>query len=123
MKEHTSIETLYEMAEQYIEFSCKPKSCKYKVGTILDEDKSVKWNKEEVERLNTIYEAEVRELNKRKNQLYIELVNAIQEYIIQETKVNTKQAGKIYNYLYNEHHAYGLNGVLDHLDDLLDLFM
>lgn len=33
-----TIEALYNMAEQYTNFSCKPKSNKYKVGTVLDED-------------------------------------------------------------------------------------
>lgn len=43
-----TIEALYNMAEQYTNFSCKPKSNKYKVGTIFDEDMSVKWNREEL---------------------------------------------------------------------------
>lgn len=111
------------MAEQYTKFSCKPKSYKYKAGTVLDEDKSVKWNREEVERLNKIYDDEVKELNRQKNELYIGLVNAIKMYIIQETNVSKKQADKIYNYLCNEYHSYGLRECLNQLDDLLDLFI
>lgn len=123
MQEYIPIETLYEMSEQYTKFSCKPQSRKYKLGTIFDEDKSVKWNKAEVERLNKIHDDEVKELNRRKNELYINLVNAIKMYIIQETNVSEKQAEKIYNYLCNEYHAYSWRECLDHLDDLLDLFI
>lgn len=117
-----TIETLYNMAEQYTKFSCKPKSNKYKIGTVLDEDKSVKWNREEVERLNKIHDDEVKELNRHKNELYVGLVKAIKMYIIQETNVSEKQADKIYNYLCNTYHSYGLRECLTQLDDLLDLF-
>ena len=123
IQEYIPIETLYEMAEQYTKFSCKPKSRKYKFGTIFDEDKSVKWNKAEVERLNKIHDDEAKELNKRKSELYISLVGAIKMYIIQKTNVSEKQAEKIYNYLCNEYHAYSWRECLDHLDDLLDLFI
>ena len=118
-----TIEALYNMAEQYTKFSCKPKSNKYKIGSVLDEDKSVKWNREEVERLNKIHDDEVKELNRHKNELYVGLVKAIKMYIIQETNVSEKQADKIYNYLCNTYHSYGLRECLNQLDDLLDLFI
>lgn len=116
------LSVLYDMADEYTRFSCKPKSLKYKVGTIFDEEKSVKWNKEEVERLNKKHEDEVKELNREKNLLYVNLVNSIKKYIISETKVSEARADKIYNYLYAEYHSYGLRECLCHLDDLLELF-
>ena len=81
-EECITLEKLYDMADKYIHFSCKPSSQKYKVGTVFDEDKSVKWNREEVERLNKKHEDEVKELNRKKSALYNDLVNSIQEYII-----------------------------------------
>ena len=120
---YITIEELYDMAEKYVNFSCKPKSCKYKIGTVFDEDKSVKWNKEEVERLNKVYEAEVKKLNTQKNELMINLVHSIKTYIIQETNVKKEQADKIYDYLYSEYHSYGLRECISHLDDLLNLFV
>lgn len=118
-----TIEALYNMAEQYTNFSCKPKSNKYKVGTVLDEDMSVKWNREEVERLNKIYDDEVKELSEQKNELYINLRRATNAYIIQEINVDKKKADKIFNYLCNEYYSYSFKEVLNHLDDLLDLFI
>lgn len=118
-----TIEALYNMAEQYTKFSCKPKSNKYKIGSVLDEDKSVKWNREEIERLNKIHDDEIKELNRQKNELYLRLVHDIKTYIKQETNVSEKQADKIYNYLCNTYHSYGLRECLNQLDDLLDLFI
>lgn len=111
------------MAKEYENFSCKPKSCKYKAGTVFDEDKSVKWNKEEIDRLNKLHDNEVKELNTEKNLLYTNLVKEIKSYIVQETHVSWERAGKIYNYLCDKYHSYGFIEVLNHLDDLLDLFV
>lgn len=116
------IERLYEMASEYTEFSCKPKNPKYKVGTIFDEDKSVRWNREEIERLNGIHTEEVKELNRKKNLLLANVEDAIEKYIIEETKVSKKRAEKIYRYLYEEYHSYGIRECICHLDDLLEIF-
>lgn len=113
---------LYAMANEYLSFSCKPKSQKYKIGYVFDEDKSVKWNREEVERLNKLHEEEVKRLNIQKDKMFLEWVDAVKLYIMEETKVEKNQANKIYNYLYIEYHSYGLTEVIIHLDDLLELF-
>ena len=115
-------EKLCDMANEYINFSCKPKNRKYKTGDIFDEDKSVRWNREEVERRNKLHEEEVKRLNTEKNQLFIKWIDAVYDYIIQETGVKKGKAKNIYNYLYEEYHSYGLLEVLAHLDNLLDLF-
>lgn len=115
-------ENLYGIAEEYLNFSCRPKNPKYKVGHVINENKSVKWNREEVERLNKKHEDEVKELNRQKNLLHTNLVNSIKEYIISETNVSKERAEKIYNYLYQEYCSYGLKESLTHLDDLLELF-
>ena len=115
---------LYELtdkATEYLEFSCKPSFSKYREGYVIDEDKSVKWNREEVEKHNIRYQEEVKRLNNEKNKLYTELVSTIKEYIIEETNVKKTRAEKIYNYLYEEHSGNILE-MLDYIDDLLDLF-
>ena len=53
--------------EEMANMSCKPSTTKPKTGDIIDEDKSVKWNREEVVRLQNEYEKEVKELNTAKN--------------------------------------------------------
>lgn len=123
MQTYITIEELFDMAKEYYNLSCKPKSCKYKDGTIFDEDKSVKWNREEAERLNKIHDDEIKSLNAQKNKLLVNFIHNVRTYIIQETNVTETQANKIYNYLCNEYHSYGFEECLRHLDDLLDLFI
>lgn len=117
------IDKLIFLSNNYSDFSCKPTYKKYKEGTIFDEDKSVKWNREEVAKRNLLYNDEVKNLNRQKNQMYTELINLIKRYITQETKVSDKQATKIWNYVYEEYHSYGLTECINHLDDLLELFI
>lgn len=116
------MEKLYEMADEYTNFSCKPKNPKYKIGSVIDEEKSVRWNREEIERLNNIHIEEAEELNRKKTLLRINFENAVIDYIISETKVSKDKAEKIYNYIYTEYHSYSIRECLYHLDDLLELF-
>lgn len=119
-----TLENLYDKAHEYENFSCKPAHCcKYKIGTIFDEEKSVKWNREEVERKNFEFENAVKQLNHEKNLLYTELISMINSYITVETGVSVKKSEKIWNYLYSNYHAYGLAECLNHLDELLELFL
>lgn len=113
-------EDLCDMVNEYINFSCQPENKKYQTGYVFDEDKSVRWNREEVERRNKLHDEEVKRLNIEKNRLFIKWIDAVYDYIIQETGVNKEKAKDIYNYLYEEYRNYGL--VLGHLDNLLDLF-
>lgn len=117
------IDELIFLSNNYSDFSCKPTYKKYKEGTIFDEDKSVKQNREEVAKRNLLYDDEVKNLNRQKNQMYTELINLIKRYITQETKASDKQATKIWNYVYEEYHSYGLTECINHLDDLLELFI
>lgn len=46
------IDELTFLSCRYADFHCKPNCKKYKEGTIFDEDKSLKWNREEVVKKN-----------------------------------------------------------------------
>lgn len=80
------IDELTFLSCRYADFPCKPNCKKYKEGTIFDEDKSLKWNREEVVKKN-LFMMKLKKLNRKKNQMYTELVHIIKQYIIQETNV------------------------------------
>lgn len=102
--------------------SCKPSWKKPKTDDVIDEDKSVKWNREEVIRLQNAYEDEVKKLNtaknKRRDDLYKELYKVIR-YEIKGITINDAQ--QIFQYAYNKGHSYGYNEVFNKLDELIDL--
>ena len=80
------IDELTFLSFRYTDFPCKPNCKKYKECTIFDEDKSLKWNREEVVKKN-LFMMKLKKLNRKKNQMYTELVHTIKQYIIQETNV------------------------------------
>lgn len=71
--------------EKMYSMSCKPSFARVKEGHVFDEDKSVKWNREQVELNNEKYDSEVKKLNTEKNRvrdtLLDEMYEAIVEYV------------------------------------------
>lgn len=116
------IEDLMELADAWNRFSCKPVRRKMKTGEVIDENKSVKWNRDQVCKNNEEYEQEVKRLNTEKNNLLVKFQSHCCSYIMQETGVSLEKAKKIYLYIYMEKHSYGLHEAITALDDLLVLF-
>lgn len=100
--------TILEIYQKYVnkDYQTKityPQSKDYK--HIEDEDKSIRWNREEKERLEREYEKAKEYYNidqsKLDNQLRSDMIEALQE----EYHVNEKQAEIIYGYAYSEKHS------------------
>lgn len=58
---------LVKLHESWANMSCKPDFKKLNTNHIEDENMSVKWNREYVEKQNIKYEEAVKELNRKKN--------------------------------------------------------
>lgn len=89
-----SIEEIYKELFATYGMDVRPKTKKVKEGTVIDEDKSVKWNREEVKRLNDAYVEEARSLRRKRNEKeakvreeLVEAVNAELEKSVSEETV------------------------------------
>lgn len=98
-----------------------PTAKKFPEGYIFDEDKSVKWNKEEVQRRNqeiadqySAYRAENARLN---NNLGDDVMNAL----VAEYGFSREQVLKIWGYAYNEKHSV-MNDVFNFVTELADFY-
>lgn len=109
---------------QMAEMSCRPTQQKVRADHVFDEDKSVKWNREQVELHNAAVLQEVKDLNTKKNKWRDELLEEICDKIVcdLDCRIGHNGAKKIYEYAYEEGHAYGVAEVFIHLDRLIDLF-
>lgn len=108
--------------EEMANMSCKPSTQKPRTGDVIDEDKSVKWNREEVIRLQNAYEEEVKALNTAKNKRRDDLYKELYKVIRHEAKgITINDAQQIFQYAYNEWHSYGYNEVFNKLDELIPL--
>ena len=94
-----TVEAMCEAFDKYRNFSSTPKTKIYRVGDVIDEDKSVKWNREEVQRLKDLRFEEVKLLNKQKQELYEDFKDMVCKYITQETKVDEARSKKIFDFL------------------------
>ena len=103
---------------------CKPDWKRPKEGDIFDEDKSVKWNREEVLRRQDAYAKEVLKLNKEKNHARDSLCTELYEAIKNEMsdKITLDDAKRIYDYAYSEKHGYGCHDIISFLYELIEVF-
>lgn len=102
---------------------CKPDWRKPKEGTIFDEDKSVKWNREEVLRKQEEYDNEVKRLNTEKHKRRDMLEKEAHEVIKSEMKnITLEDAKKIFDYAYDERYDCGYRDVISFIYDLIEVF-
>ena len=94
---------------------------KYPADHIFDEDKSVRWNREEVTRRNDAYREETLRLRAD----YIAADNAAKDlaiaYIEQETNMNNEQAGIYFAYIYGKYHSF-ITDLIYYIDEMVELY-
>lgn len=105
------------------EMSCVPANIKkVPLGHIFDEDKSVKWNIEQVEINNRNYYEEVIKLKSEKsecmNVVLEDIYTAIQEDM--SCEISREQAKTIWDYAYDIGHSGGVYDIFSYLSDLMD---
>jgi hypothetical protein len=107
--------------------SCKPEGISMvRDGYIFDEDKSVKWNREQVTKNNQKYQDEVKRLNQEKmrkrEEVYSDFYKDILESLSIATggkKFSTGQAKIIWKYM--EGHLQDSYDIASPLDELIDM--
>lgn len=104
--------------------SCIPKDIrKVPAGYIFDEEKSVKWNREQVDENNARYLKEVARLNtlrnKERNRIYEEIYTAIQQEV--GHNLSREKAIVIWNLAYEWGHSSGIGEICHYLNELIEL--
>lgn len=122
MKNVRELDDIRRDLEAMYKMPCKPDFSKPKTGDIIDEDQSVRWNREEIIKRQAAYDEEVKRLNtlknKRRDELHKELYKAIQYEV---KGISEEVAEKIYSHAWEDSHAYGLKAVFNDLNDLMEL--
>lgn len=104
--------------------SCKPSGLqKYKAGHVFDENMSVKWNRDKLEEENKKFQDEVSRLNTAKNKAMLAVHELVYQKIQDDVGHNLSRtaAEKIFNYAYDDKHAYGFHEVRWELERLVEL--
>lgn len=96
---------------------------RYRENHVFDEDKSVKWNKEEAIRQNEANEVTVKEYHKKKDFLYNEMKELFIKVTMSDYNLTHEQARLIYERAWRDGHSEGVSNVAYHLEELADLFV
>lgn len=116
------VRDLYDKA--YVGWKHKPDPTKYthySEDYIFDEDKSVKWNREQVKKFNREYEAEAQRLRSEEIAARKEADDAIMSYIIESTASNTRYAELLWDYVYDRYHSDSTGNLFYELDEIIEL--
>lgn len=97
----------------------QPTLKKYKTGDIIDEEKSVRWNKEEVERLKKVYIDECNRLSKEKNELLSKNNVRLYNFIKSIYKLNDSQIKQLKEYI----EQIKKNSSICYIDDEVNLYI
>lgn len=72
---------------------------------IIDEDKTVKWNREEVQRRNEESKLKIQNLRKEENRRFKLLQNDVTQYIVETYNFSLKKAQYIESRCYEHYHS------------------
>lgn len=89
------------LAKEYMEFEGQEVPERLLDNSIIDEDKSVRWNRQKVKNHNENRKAIILENRRQKNKLYEVWKQKVIEQIMKEG-FTTKQADHIYDFAYDE---------------------
>jgi hypothetical protein len=92
-------------------------------NTVIDEDQSVKWNREKVEQINAERQADFERKRDLKIKLRAQFVQDLYEAAKNEYNINSAQAQKIYDYVMsNTEHDYMCAEFVNDYEEFCDFF-
>lgn len=109
--------------EAVANISVKPDFLRPKEGDVIDYDQTVRWNIEEVKRLQYKYDSKVEDLKSAKVAKQKRLREELYQIIVNETsdKITIEDAKRIYSFAYQERHSSGYHDVFAFLNELIRL--
>ena len=124
----------FDKIDKMSAFPDHKKFAMYKEGHIFDEEKSVKWNREEVERRNKEYKEEQNRLIKEHKEEFDSAKDTVISLIAEELKSILpgaeaelvhpdnlkKKAARIFAEAWDRGHPYGMHEVLVEVEELVD---
>lgn len=126
IKAEKDLVTLVSAYEDFLgNFSCKPDRDEFpypKIDTIIDEEKSVKWNREEVYRQRAAFEARVEDLNKYKNLINVHFKEQLNKVLAKDSHITIAESKKLFDFAYDTDYTKGIRTVVDTYKDLAKMY-
>lgn len=126
IKKEKALDILVSSFESFCAgYSCMPDKEEYpypRTTDIIDEDESVKWNKEEVQRLRRAFENRAEELTRYKNLISSAFEGRIIEILASDNSISVEESQKIWNYAYSEGHSCGIRNVISCYEEFVSVY-
>lgn len=126
IKAEKDLVTLVSAYEDFLgNFSCKPDRDEFpypKIGTIIDEEKSVKWNREEVDRQRTAFETRVEDLNKYKNLIDVNFKEQLNRLLAKDSYITIAESKKLFDFVYKTDYTRGIRVIVDTYKDMAEMY-
>lgn len=126
IKAEKDLVTLVSAYEDFLgNFSCKPDRDEFPypdLGMIIDEEKSVKWNREELYRQRAAFEARVEDLNKYKNLIDVNFKEQLNRLLAKDNHITIAENKMLFNFADDMNHSYGIRTVISTYEDLASLY-
>ena len=96
-----------------------PKRYNYPDGYIFDENQSIIWNRQMVEKANKRLKEQRKNYNLKSQELINEFENDCAEFIQIETKMSKEKAQRIFRYVFSRFDSNEKKGILDEIEALV----
>lgn len=119
------MKSINELKEDFLlalNMSSVPDFCKVKPDHIFDEDKSVRWNREEAIRVNNEYDAMCKILRAERDATISLVIDRIKKYISINVGCSLQRASLIWSFVYGHYHS-DIDELFDELEEFEELFV
>lgn len=119
---YRSLKEVLNDYECYKDMATKPPYEKYPDNYVIDENRSVKWNRDQIKLHNEQWEKERNSIMEAHLVLMETVLDELYETIQYEVgyDISKDQAITIWNKAYNSGHSYGTYGILTELNNLIE---
>ena len=119
-----SFDTIESLREDFLlalSMPSVPDFSKVKPDHVFDEDRSIRWNREEAIRVNNDYDEKCRVLRAKRNETVNQVTDRIKKYISINVGCSLQRASLIWNFVYDYYHS-NTNELFDRLEEFEELF-
>lgn len=119
-----TMKSINELKEDFLfalSMPSAPDSSKVKLDHVFDEDRSVRWNREEAIRVNNEYDAKCKILREKKTEAMVQVTDCIERHISIYVGCSLQRASLIWNFVYDQYHS-DIDELFDKLEDFEELF-
>ena len=123
-----SCDDSFYIADAMDKFSCGFKSTpssafkQYQPNDVIDDERSVRWNREEVARRNKEYDDEVSRLKTVRTDSLKDMNDHLLRVLRSDYDLKTNEVATIWEYAYDRSHSYGYKETLYTFEEVADLY-